>query len=187
MTVPRSAHAAAVLKDGRVLLSGGSGAPGRVHATAEIFDPAGGSFSGAGDMTARRHKHAAVTLLDGRVLVLGGSDERDGFGQHASAEIYDPASGAFEPTAVMRTARFKIGDAVALLPDGRVLVAGGGARAEVFDPARGAFGEVAGGPGSALAFSTATLLPDGRVLIAGGYDWDIHLTDGAWICEPRRP
>jgi hypothetical protein len=61
-----------------------------------------------------------------------------------------------------------------LLPNGKVLVAGGqdgGALAttEIFDPVTNRFAST-GTMGSARAGHTATLLPDGKVLIAGGYD-----------------
>ena len=64
-----------------------------------------------------------------------------------------------------------------VLPDGRVLVAGGGAypepldSAELRDPVSGTFSPAA--PlATARAWHTATLLPDGRVLVAGGGDVD---------------
>ncbi|MDP9177327.1 MAG: hypothetical protein M3O61_06570 [Gemmatimonadota bacterium] len=65
-----------------------------------------------------------------------------------------------------------------LLPDGKVLVAGGFsgdenslASAEVFDPMKSAF-SFTGNMTAARAGHTATLLPDGKVLIAGGYNGD---------------
>ena len=62
-----------------------------------------------------------------------------------------------------------------LLPDGKVLVAGGFtgggslASAEVFDPATSTFAS-AGNMNASRAGHTATLLPNGKVLIAGGYN-----------------
>ena len=63
-----------------------------------------------------------------------------------------------------------------LLPDGRVLVAGGFdndkrplASAEVYDPSNGTW-TAAGSMKVARVAHTATLLPDGRVLVAGGYN-----------------
>jgi hypothetical protein len=60
-----------------------------------------------------------------------------------------------------------------LLPDGRVLVAGGGrgtgalATAELYDPVTGRFAPT-GSMTTSRFSATATLLPSGQVLIAGG-------------------
>ena len=64
MAVARSGHAAAVLKDGRVLIAGGTAATGPSF-DIEIYDPASGSSVHAGDMTLARVDHAAATLTDG--------------------------------------------------------------------------------------------------------------------------
>jgi hypothetical protein len=130
-------------------------------------------------MTTRRHKHAAVALDDGRVLVVGGSDERDGRGVYASAELFDPATGTFTATADMTAPRYKLDDAVVRLPDGRVLVAGGGRQADVFDPATGTFTAVPGTIGESYSFAGAVALGD-AVLVTGGYDASIDVTAGVW-------
>ena len=59
-------------------------------------------------------------LPDGRVLILAGIATG---GAIAPAEIYDPASGAFGPVPTMAVQRYRGG--VALLSNGKVLVAGG--------------------------------------------------------------
>jgi hypothetical protein len=68
----------------------------------------------------------------------------------------------------------RTGHTATLLPDGRVLIVGGGdgrrsavASAELWDPASETF-EATGSLGHSRSGHTATLLPDGRVLIAGG-------------------
>ncbi|MBP1705894.1 MAG: Branched-chain amino acid transporter, amino acid-binding protein, partial [Chloroflexi bacterium] len=89
------------------------------------------------------------------------------------------ATVAPSPTGSMATARGA--HTATLLPDGRVLVAGGAstageeglggllAGAETYDPASGTF--VGTGPlATARAGATATLLSDGRVLVAAGFD-----------------
>ena len=65
--------------------------------------------------------------------------------------------------------------AATLLPEGTVLVVGGGccgqdrslASAELYDPHSGSW-RATGSMKEARAYVTATLLPDGRVLVAGG-------------------
>jgi hypothetical protein len=166
MQEPRTVHAAARLKDGRVLLVGTAGV-----LPAEIYDPLKGTFATTGSLTHSRTGPAAITLLDGRVLVVGAADEPDA--TDAGAELYDPGSGKFTPTG--RLAINRTGAAVTLLKDGRVLVAGGQdvrsgryvASAEVLDPVSGKFAST-GSMKAARENATATLLSDGRALIAGG-------------------
>jgi N-acetylneuraminic acid mutarotase len=186
MAQPRAEHASALLPDGRVLVTGGNRASGHVLAAAEVYDPARGTFERTGEMTVIRHKHAATALLNGQVLITGGSDARDGRGQYASAEVYDPTSSAFASVSDMSAERFKLQQAVVLLRTGEALVAGGDVRAEVYDPATNTFHTSEGSMSAALSFATATLLPNGHVLIAGGYDQRIQPTAGAWLYRPRR-
>jgi WD40 repeat protein len=191
MTSPRSDHTATLLKDGRVLICGGADAFGDrvevVISSAEIFDPATGRFTPAGDMSTVRFKHSAILLPDGQVLIIGGSDSRMVRGRRASAEMFDPATGRFTPTGKMHTARYKIRDAVVLLPNGKILVTGGGSRVEVYDPLTGIFGLVAGGIGAEKFYSTATLLANGEVLIVGGYAERQRLSNAsAWIYRPEK-
>jgi hypothetical protein len=190
MAEARAAHTATALKDGKVLITGGSSGhyPSQnVYRSAEIFDPATGKFVSTGQMTAARHKHAAILLRSGKVLIVGGSDNRDWHGEYASAEIYDPASRTFTTTGTMNTARFKLPAAVALLPDGRVLVAGGGPFAELFDEITGTFTKVPGSLGAARFFASATLLPGGKALITGGYaesGGSLPATPASWLYQP---
>lgn len=73
MQVPRFAHVAALLRDGRVLIAGGLDTPPRSARTrsAEIFDPVTGRFELTGPLTAARGNTSAVVLPDGNVLVFG--------------------------------------------------------------------------------------------------------------------
>jgi WD40 repeat protein len=183
MSIGRSISAASLLPDGRVLITGG-GTRGIVRASAELYDPSTGTFSPTGDMALPRYKHAQATLPDGRVLIVGGSDDRDWQGRHASAELYDPATGRFTPTGSMQEARFKLIDAVALTRQGTLLVSGGGSLVELYDPRSGRFATATGNTGTARYTQTATLLPNGSVLIAGGYDTGIASTAHTWLYEP---
>jgi hypothetical protein len=169
---PRGASAATVLRDGRVLVSGGEG-PGFAVASAELYDPATGRFSLTGSMSRPRSYHASVLLPDGRVLVVGG----DGADLDASAEVFDPATGTFTPTGPLAFPQSRFTATVLL--DGRVLLVGGSTRgpspeqtsatgaAQIYDPAPGRFSAVGSLPRPVTGHAAATL-GDGRVLIMGG-------------------
>jgi hypothetical protein len=182
MSVPRVGHVAVSLADGRVLIIGGRQTRrGGILRTTEIFDPATNQFQSTGDMISPRHKHAAALLPDGRVLVLGGSDARDRGGRYRSAEIYDPTTGKFTAGPDMRWPRFKLPHAIAVLPSGAVLGAGGATRLELYNPGRQAFEPVQGELSGSREFATATLLPNGEVLVLGGYDDEIRTSASAWL------
>ena len=171
---------ATMLGDGRVLVAGGeneSVGPMAIQ-SAEIYNPSSGVWSSAGNMFRPRGKHTATLLQDGRVLVAGGvSDdaaERESFG---SSELYDPTTGVWTPTGSMAKPRF--GHVAVLLPDGRVLAAGGwilrpGAdvastvgSAELYDPSVGTWSLV-GSMAQRRALPATALLADGKVLVTGG-------------------
>jgi hypothetical protein len=96
--------AVARLQDGRLLLAGGAAdwgiAPG--YPTAEIYNPADGSFTPTGTMAYGRMQTSATTLTSGQVLVVGGWYDA---GSSGTAEVYDPASGVFTPTGALQVAR----------------------------------------------------------------------------------
>jgi hypothetical protein len=77
MTTPRVSHGAALLPDGRVLVMGGqaySHSDERLS-SAELYDPATGTFSIAPSMGAIRVSPVPVRLQDGTVLVSGGESD----------------------------------------------------------------------------------------------------------------
>jgi hypothetical protein len=91
MTDPRTSPASALLLNGEVLIVGGTavlaGQPDITDfASAELYDPASGTFKPTGSMNADRGVPTATLLQDGRVLVVGGMGGSDG----ASAELYWP-------------------------------------------------------------------------------------------------
>jgi N-acetylneuraminic acid mutarotase len=180
MAVARNDQTATLLPDGEVLVAGGDN-ESATFASAELYDPASGTWSPTGSMSAPRSFPTATLLPDGEVLVAGGSPDITSANAVASAEIYNPASGTWSPTASMHTARFV--DTATLLPSGEVLVAGGApsvlfpftstfqsvASAELYDPTRGTWTNT-GSMRDARATQAATLLANGDVLVAGGID-----------------
>lgn len=179
MGIPRAGHAATLLLSGKVLVTGGGNAT--ADPTAELYDPASGTFSPTvGKMTEARSGHTA-TLLKlsnpastnyGKVLIVGSVD--------TSAELYDPSSGTFAATGVLHHARTS--PTATLLNTGKVLIVGGNTTtgdltAELYDPGSGTFSDT-GGTTILRTGHTATLLLDGHVLIAGGG------TDTAELYDP---
>ena len=187
MTVPRESHTAVRLEDGRVLVAGGHEGPRRhlrLHASAEVYDPATRTFGRVGDMVVRRHKHDAVLLRDGRVLVTGGSDERDGDGAYVSTEFFDPGTATFVAGPSMVHARYKHQGSMVRLPTGDVLVAGGAANVEVYDAKRNTFTAIPGDPRMPGLFSAVAQLGSGVVLITGGYGRAAPPSAAAWTYRP---
>jgi N-acetylneuraminic acid mutarotase len=187
----RGKHTATLLRDGRVLVVGGSYFDKQTVflATAEVYDPATNRWSAAGSMAAARIGHTATLLNDGRVLVVGGYTlgADGGARSYSSAEVYDPATNGWSSTG--RLAVERAGHTATLLPDGLVLVAGGAqfggaaasspsattytATTELYDPVLGTW---AGGANlvAARGRHSATLLGDGTILVAGGQTSDSY-------------
>jgi hypothetical protein len=140
-----------------------------------------GSFTPTGSLSVGRVGAAAAPLPDGRVLVAGGGDLYCCNKALSSAEIFDPATGAFSSAGIGAMTVDRTGAAAAPLPDGRVLIAGGESgdppsvlsSAEIFNPATGTFSSAGiGAMTTARNDAVAAPLPDGRVLIAGGSIYD---------------
>ena len=155
---------AILLHNGQVLVAGGDGSNGLL-ASAELYNPANGQWSATGSMNTAGGG-AMTVLQNGQVLLTG-----------ADAELYNPSTGIWTVTGIMSTALYAYTQT--LLPNGKVLVAGGYERncgtppcpvlssAELYDPSAGTWSPT-GSMSTARSGHTATLLQNGRVLVAGG-------------------
>ena len=166
----RYGHTATLLPNGNVLVAGGSS---HDFVSAELFNPATGTWTATGRLGSGRHGTTATLLPNGKVLVAGGRDESPPFGGNwlASAELYDPATGTWTATGSLATARAS--HVATLLPNGKVLVAGGYngnylASADLYDPASGSW-TASGNLITARDGGTVTLLPNDKVLVTGGF------------------
>jgi N-acetylneuraminic acid mutarotase len=137
--------------------------------TAEIYDPATGTWMFTGSMIKPRNFFQAILLPSGKVLVAGGSNVFS----MADCELYDPVSGTWSPTGSLLQFRSAYG--ASLLANGKVLVSGGDdnksgtivAEAEIYDPSTGTWSNT----GSNLLpryLHAQVLLADGRVMVTGG-------------------
>jgi len=177
----REEHTATLLRNGKVLIAGGTDGRGKVLASAELYDPVRDRWTPAGSMGETRIGHTATLLPSGKVLMVGGLVMPFPAPSLASTELYDPATNAWSIGAPMIESRTR--HTATPLPDGRVLVVGGlnvtlhdgglfpsqPRGAEIYDPTANRWSTTA--PiGFRRLGQTATLLPDGRVLVAGGQD-----------------
>src|SRR5205809_5444457 len=140
MTTPRYGHTSTLLLDGKVLVAGGATANacyGPSIRSAELFDPATGTWSETGSLNEARSNHTAMLLQNGEVLVVGGADD-------TSAELYDPKTGTWHGTGSMNTLVTHI--STTLIRTARILAVGatsdGVIGAELYDPETGTWSSV---------------------------------------------
>lgn len=164
-------HAATLLPSGKVLVAGGIG-NGQVlysHialASSEIYDPATGQWSAAGNLNGVRSGPAAVRMPDGKVFVVGGGGDFDGstYPSITTTEQFDPATGAWTITGQLRGLTHGM-DAL-LLPNGNVLVVSTSGSAQ-YIPSMHTWSPVAPMKTYRGCYQPV-LLPNGMVLAAGG-------------------
>lgn len=191
MTVGRCGHTATLLPDGKVLIVGGWTYwwyYGWVTLrSAELYDPATGSFRPVGTMHRGRMGHTATLLNSGKVLVIDGYFYD--WGMSSDAEIYDPSTETFTFTGSPISWN-RWNHSAALLGDGQVLLVGGHSYfldpgtycyyddilmdpsscqpifAELFNPVTGTFVRLHDHSGELSGIFSTTLLPSGKVLVA---------------------
>ncbi|MCH8823277.1 MAG: DUF1929 domain-containing protein [Planctomycetes bacterium] len=114
---------AAMYEPGKIIRIGGD-TDGVTESAVELidFNEATPAWSTASSMNQARYDHQAVLLADGKVLVIGGL--APGGAPLKLAELYDPAANTWTNMEVMTFNRYHHAIAL-LLPDGKVLSAGG--------------------------------------------------------------
>lgn len=120
LSIGRQSLGLSLLKDGRVLLTGGNPTGNNLNGSGvtavDIYDPNTDEFQPANSLNEGRALHAQVTLKDGRVVVIGGAQ--------TSSEIYDPAKGTWTMLADKLPNTLKDMKAFELA-DGQIFIAGG--------------------------------------------------------------
>lgn len=179
MASGRLLHAAVLLADGKVLMAGGvpdyglsvklasaERYVGEVPGTPAHFEPA------ENDMPLARDSMSSIRMLSGEVLLAGGA----GVGTGTQLLRYRPGVGFLLDPATLSAAR--INGTASLLPDGRVLLVGGGdsETTEWVSASSDPSAPLVVTPGPVLTETryshTAISLPDGRVVVSGGLFWD---------------
>ena len=169
-----------MLANGKVLVIAGNNQNYTAFYNPELYDPATGTWTNAGNINNARARHTSTLLPDGRIFIAGGSAS-------PSVEIYDPVSETSTTVGDLNTARTQ--HTATLLLNGKVLVVAGrdgtnnaSGSAELCDPASGTCVNT----GSLIPRDQhkATLLPDGKVLVTGGLDITFNSTASAQLYDP---
>ncbi len=169
MTTDRYDHAALLLPDGRVLITGGSVLIGSTFVdldSSEIYDPATGQFTAGPQMVHTRATHVMLDTGQGRFILGGGSDVdlRTSQFNLATFQFEDLGQGAGE------AARF--GAAGDVFASGGASVSGGDNIGQVVYVFPNGLVQNTGSPTTfPRAYATATRYADDKILIAGGIDF----------------
>jgi Kelch motif len=212
MAIARLDPTMTMLPGGDVLVAGGTTTGGQQGtgggqtisptSSAEVFHAATGQWSATKPMTDARFEATATVLTDGRVLIVGGfggagTNSPTGLQYPAlkSAEIFDPAVGAFTGAGSMSEGR--AWQVATRLADGSVLVAGGLgggtgsgtlSTAERFQPTTAAWTEVAP-MAQGRSGASASALTSGMVMVTGGETVDQgtrHSLATAQVYDPAK-
>ena len=182
----RRNHTATAFANGQVLVTGGSSGV-FTRSSSELFDPATRTWSNTGSLVDGRQLHTATILPNGKVLVAGGV-KAGAAAPLNSSELYDPLTGVWTSTAgTLNVARHS--HTAVLLPNGKVLVAGGfdgsapTSSAELYDPASNSW-TFTGSMATARNSHSATVLQNGTVLAAGGITTGSVVTGTAEVYNP---
>lgn len=210
MLEARALHTSTTLTNGQVLIAGGiSLIPivniPTVSATAYRFNPANNSFGLPAFFSGGRFLHTAAPLSGGRVLLVGGitldftqflqtGNIADLIvGTRTDCQVYTPAIGSFGTFATVNGMQVgRAGAAVAMLPNGGALIAGGfeavidatttpptlvfnaTATADRFASSPNTITPT-GSMAAPRLFPTTVNLPDGTIMVVGGGPADAEI------------
>jgi hypothetical protein len=173
MATGREDHTATLLPTGSVLVAGGS-TPVQDLADCELYTPASGTWTAAAPMAVAHALHTATGVGEGdsyRVLVAGGQDIN--FASTRACELYNPTTNTWATTGQLNEGRFE--HTATLLPDGRVLVAGGYgdagdplATAETYAVGTGQWTLLSAVMSTPRVLHAAALMQTGLVIVCGG-------------------
>ncbi|MFK7742179.1 MAG: Kelch repeat-containing protein [Planctomycetota bacterium] len=195
MGTPRILFGACLLADGRVMVAGGTStltpditaAVTSTLRSAEIYDPATGTWSGTSSLGGNRLAPALTQLAGtGDVLATGGIEITFVFGfpigatSTTNVQRWNPSSGSWSNGPNMAQGRAGHQYNQVTLNDGRVLLTGGVLvpsllnaasaapiqGAEIYDPVANSWQTA--NMSTARALHSATVLGDGRVAVCGG-------------------
>jgi Kelch motif len=126
LNMPRTDNVQVRLADGRVLVAGGIkkftfNTP-KITASAEIFDPATGSWTRTGPLNTPRIRFTANLLDDGTVFAAGGSDGT--LSGYSSIEVFAPSREKWRMLNTGLASTRYLHSATSLL-DGSIIIAGG--------------------------------------------------------------
>lgn len=173
LPAPIDGLTATSLDDGTVLVVGGQVGRGVATGQAVVVSKDGRRADSVASLATPRFKHAAVKLPSGQVLIAGGtSDDRTLL---TTTEIYNPRTRSFRAGPTMSEGRYKLAGGAAVLPDGRVVVAGSAPGLEVINPSSSTSRLATVGPVSPSSFATTSVIGD-SLRVIGGYDRSIQLS-----------
>ena len=162
-----------MLKNGKVLITGGSDGIKQDFKSAELFDPQTGKSENLEDMHFYRTGHTATLLQDGKVLIVGGIKK---------AELFDPETNKFSiiPNEMIFP---HYNHSSILLNDGNILIVGGPTDlAEIFYPKTNKFKEV-GKMNFKRTLPILIPLENNKIFVFGGYDPDTKFVSKSEIYD----
>lgn len=191
LNVARMDHTATLLANGEVLVAGGDNYTTGYLSSAEVYNPSTGKWTHTGSMTVPREGHGAALLSNGQVLVAGGINATtNGCTTLATAELYNPSTGAWTATGSMTIGRYSF--VLIALPNGQVLAAGGTncgggglTSAELYNPTTGTW-TATGSMTIGNETNWAVLLQNGEVFVVWSDNLYNPLT-GTWTATSRDP